>query len=89
MGVDVDRIDTLERRDTGGAEVIGNQRAVDPFVDVGVGADGDDEPVSQRPGKFKVLDVAGVDDVKTAVAMNDGLAIGSGILTEFEQLGEG
>jgi hypothetical protein len=55
---------------------------------VGVRTDGDNQAVSKGPGELKVLDVAGVNDVETAVAMNQSLPLAADGSTKFEQLGK-
>ena len=70
-GVDGDEVDALERREHLGPELLGERRPVRPLVDMLVGRDGDDEHVAHRPGFFEVPQVADVEQVEHAVAMDD------------------
>ncbi len=53
-----------------------------------VAGEGDDEKVALLLGELKVADMAGVDDVEAAVAVNDGLSGGTGGGAVFEQAGQ-
>ena len=89
MRVDVDDVDRLQGGEVPRAEVVGDQRAVHALGDVRVAADGDDQQVAERAGVLKVVDVAGVNDVEAAVAVDDGVAGGAGLHREGRAVGRG
>ncbi len=89
VGVDVDEIAALECGEAGGAEVFGDEGAVDALIDLGVAAEGDDQKVAEGPGELEVVDVAGVDDVETAVAVDDGSAGFASFSAESEEAVKG
>ncbi len=78
VGIDVDIIDELEGGEIFGAEFLGDVGAAFAFADVGVAGEGDDEDVALLFGELKIADVAGMDDVEAAVAVDDGFAGGAG-----------
>lgn len=87
--VDEDAVDAFEGGEGGGAEVVGDEGAGGAFVDVGVGGDGDEQDVSESAGLLEVGDVAWVDDVETAVALDEGFAVGSELVAPGKKSGAG
>lgn len=83
---DVDPIDEGEGGEILGAELFGDEGASGALLHLGVAGDGDEEEVAFALGLAEVSDVAGVDDVEAAVALDDGFAGGAGLGPAAEQL---
>ena len=71
MRVDVDEVDRFQGCEVLRPKFLGDIRRVGPFIDLGVAGEGDDQDIPLALGKVQVADVAGVHDVKTAVAVDD------------------
>jgi len=82
VGVHVHRVDAFEGGEALGAKFVGDEGAVDAFVHVRIGADGDHEQVAHGLGELEVVDVSGVDDVEAAVAVDQREALFAGALAE-------
>src|SRR5207249_782139 len=64
IGIDVDEIDALEGGKALGAQVFGDQGAVNAFAHLRIGAEADDQEIAVGLGELEMVDVAGVDDVE-------------------------
>ncbi len=71
-----DGIDGLKGGGEGGAVPFGDDGAIGTFeaLDAGVGVEGENEHVAERTGVFEKADMAGMEDVITAVGEDDGFA---------------
>ena len=74
LRIHIDPVKAFQRRQARGAEIIRNERPIEPLVHMRIRADRDEQDMSQRAGVLQMMNVAGMNDVEAAVAMDDGLA---------------
>ena len=85
VGIDVNPINAFQRREVGRPKIFRNERPVNALIDLRIGADRDDQDIAERFSELEVMDVAGVNDVETAVAMHDGFALFAGLPAKGEE----
>jgi len=88
IGIDVDVVHELQRRQALRPEFLRDVGPHHPFADGGVARQADDQDVSLPLGKLQVADVAWVNDVETPMALHDDFAGRSGGLHLTNQVGQ-
>ena len=85
MVIDVDPVDAIELGEVVCAEFLGDQRPAVALGHLAVAGDGDEEDVALCARVAEVPDVARVDDVETAVAVDQAAACGAGVFAELDE----